>query len=509
MPGILDPQTQGLLQAAFAAMQASGPQRMPVSAGSVIGQAGTAGLQGYDAAQKAQLAELQARKLKMDLDLQESLTNGAGILGGLNDPDKMEAVGTRLALAGHPGGAALVNAAEKVRAKRAADASFATMKSQPALAPDPQEVAQAADDTSGQQTPAPAERAAKGGLFSTLLSSPFVGKEAGLLQSQLNDSKDANPESWLKHYERLATAHRSAQEKATEREFREAQKNTEPLVAVIKNGKPVMLPRSEAIGLAPANAGAVAQVVPDAHKDLHGDDYIATLPPGMQNVVKSIVAGKTSLNDASMRYGNREAMKERVLQADPTWMGNRFKNRQEFENPNGKTQLNVTAMQTAISHMGTTSELVDALQNKDLRAANAVVNRLRTELGKPEINNAEIAIQAVGNEMMRVFRQVGASEKETQEWIEKFNAAKNSPAQLRGALQTGATLLKGRMDAVNDLWKRTVDPTSDYQGLFSEKNNAALAKIGIVGKGIPLTDQPASTQKPARRWNPATGRIEG
>lgn len=220
MAGILDqnamsdPQTQGLLQAAFAALQASGPSRMPVSFGQALGQAGSAGVAGYDAGQQARLRDIQAQKAKLDLELQKSLQEGTGggVGGLLNDPDRMEAVGTKLALQGHPGGAALINAAEKIRAKRSAAAQFATMKqTAQTVQPDPQENAIAADQGTPAVEPATVQ---KGGLFAGLMNSPHVGQEAGLLQSQLNAAPNADPKEWMGHYERLATAHRSAQEHA-------------------------------------------------------------------------------------------------------------------------------------------------------------------------------------------------------------------------------------------------------------------------------------------------------
>jgi hypothetical protein len=120
--------------------------------------------------------------------------------------------------------------------------------------------------------------------------------------------------------------------------------------------------------------------VPDAHKDYHGDDYLATLPTGMGQLVKSIAEGKVDpAKAASMRYGNREALMQRVQQYDPTYNQTRSKVYADFTT--GKAAQNATAMNTVVAHMGTVSELVDAQKNGNLQTANAVVNRLRTELG--------------------------------------------------------------------------------------------------------------------------------
>jgi hypothetical protein len=55
--GILDPTTAALLQAGFAGLAASGPQRRPVSLGQVAGQAGQAGLGAYQNVQQQQMAQ--------------------------------------------------------------------------------------------------------------------------------------------------------------------------------------------------------------------------------------------------------------------------------------------------------------------------------------------------------------------------------------------------------------------------------------------------------------------
>lgn len=79
-----DPRTQGLLAAAFKGLEASGPSRLPMGLGQIIGQAGTAGLNEYQQAmlmaqKKKQAEALMAleqqkaamEKIKMDRALKE------------------------------------------------------------------------------------------------------------------------------------------------------------------------------------------------------------------------------------------------------------------------------------------------------------------------------------------------------------------------------------------------------------------------------------------------------
>lgn len=232
MAGILDssidPRTQGLLQAAFAGLQASGPSRMPVSLGQVLGQAGSAGMGAFNAQQQAQQQmeqrEIAIKKARMDLALQESLTGAAGeggILGkGMNDPDVMEAVGTRLAVAGHPGGAALINAAGRVREKRAAEQQVGIMKSAPGqtVVADTSQEGTGAFDMAGTTGPAMATTGGKPGLFSALIDSKYVGPQARAYQAQIDSAPAAgmDPNKWAGHFDRLSALHQAgvAQERA-------------------------------------------------------------------------------------------------------------------------------------------------------------------------------------------------------------------------------------------------------------------------------------------------------
>lgn len=516
MAGILDasdPVQQGLLQAAFSLMSSSGPSRMPVSFGQALGNAGQAGIQGYDSGQQAALRAIQIKKAAADAALTEKLTSGAGggILGGMNDPDLMEAVGTKLALAGHPGGAALVNAAERARAKRAAASTFSTMKS--GVAPDPQETEQAAD----LGTPAPATPSQ--GLFSGLMQSPYVGKEAGLLQSQLNSAKDANPESWMRHYERLSASHNSSQQRADAALERNLNLPKSMVIVQDKASPTGWSHRDtrtgEVIAGAPppnTSGSAAGEVIPAQHKDLHGDDYLATLPTGMSSLVKKIAAGEVDPSKASsMRYGNREAIMQRVLQYDPGYTAGRTKAFASFTNPDGKIGSNIRSLNMSISHLGTFNDLFQALNNGNLMVANAAKNRLAAELGKPEINNIKLTQQAVGEELMRVFREVNASESEAKAFADRLSP-NLSPSGAIGAVQTAGKLLTGRLDSINGSWKRSANTDMDFPRLIDEKTAVALKKMGVsMGDAPAKGDEapaPSAARKATHRYNPATGRLE-
>jgi hypothetical protein len=494
----MDPRTQGILQAAFALMKASGASRMPVGMGEALGQAGAAGTSAYAQAQEAELAKKMKRMQIAQAEQELAQRQQMGSVD-MNNPESLRRYGI---LTKKP---EYITHAERIEKEQEKAKEVAGMRSQTeVIPPDPQEVALAADQ--GTPPPSPAV-AKKGGIFGELQKAPFpdVATEAAARQAEVDRGTTRDPEKIRAERDRLygmVEKRLQLQDAGSGMHVVKDPSSSTGWSYLNTSGKKL----KDAPPPASAAAQSVNDVVPAAHKDWHGTDYLETLPTGMAASVKAMAEGKMDLKGASMRYGNQEAQRQRVLQYDPTFTQQRYKNRQAFEDPNGKTGQNITAMNTVISHMGTVSELTDALKNGKQQTVNAIVNRIRTEFNNPAINDAQLAIQAMGNELMRVFRQVGASEQETKAWESRFNAAKGDPAYLRSALKVGAELLQGRIDAVDDQWKRSMGTEEGYPNLLSAKSKTALERIN--GTGIATTAQPGATPSRIRKFNPATGRIE-
>lgn len=177
-----------------------------------------------------------------------------------------------------------------------------------------------------------------------------------------------------------------------------------------------------------------------------------------EEVINAIVEGRMAIPGGfALRAPYWQDAIARVAQKDPnfdaTKYGARAAARRTFAS--GPEARNVTALNTVIGHLGTLDEMATALEGKDLRVANMVINRIRTELGDPRVQNFDTAKQAVAEETMRVFRQVGASEAEARAWGERIHAS-GSPQQLRGVIATLGELLESRVNAIAQQFERTV-----------------------------------------------------
>lgn len=246
-----DPRTMGILGLGLAMQRASGPSMMPRSLGSIMGEAGTEGLGIYAKARQQQTQDAMTRQtmalnaLKMqkeaaDLELQRQLTS-SGLFGNMSDPDKLEALGTRLAAGGHAGGASLIAQAEKIRQRRQEQQTADSFKSRPGVlgagvttnSPQGQALlsnlsgdqefdravldAQNEALNSNPRLKPQAMEAPRQGLFAPLVTSPYVGQFAQQLQGQLDTTSGLNPQQWLQQYDRLQQQHVSSTNQASAR----------------------------------------------------------------------------------------------------------------------------------------------------------------------------------------------------------------------------------------------------------------------------------------------------
>jgi len=245
--------------------------------------------------------------------------------------------------------------------------------------------------------------------------------------------------------------------------------------------------------------GDVPGAVPSKDQDKHGDAYLATLSPSIAGEVKTIAEGRMNISAMGYRGAARSAMMERVSQYDPdfdqTQWAARSSTRRDFAA--GQAAKNITAINTAIGHLGTMNELATAMNNHDMVAANKVVNTIRTQLGDPSINNYGLAATAVSDEMMRVFRQVGASDAEAARWEKSFKSDL-STGQLKGSMGTAVKLLGSRAEALHDQWTNTMGDVIKAPEVIHPRSQEVLKQLGVkldVGE----KDKPVSPAKAATR----------
>lgn len=232
---------------------------------------------------------------------------------------------------------------------------------------------------------------------------------------------------------------------------------------------------------APAQADAM---------NLHGPDFMATLPPNIQSQVKAIVEGRAPYPTGMLLktpYGQQLA--QYVTQTDPTFeSGNataRVASRKEFETggPNSVAGT-ITAGNAAIQHLGEASNAAEKLSTVSSGSLgpltgmlNSGINAYQSGKQAPEVSNFNNIIARFGEEATKFYRGIGGSEADVQRDIANLSPTM-SPDQLRGAIQTQVRLMTDKIQALQTRWNTAMGPMVPDFPIISGKTQGVIDKIG-------------------------------
>lgn len=190
---------------------------------------------------------------------------------------------------------------------------------------------------------------------------------------------------------------------------------------------------------------------------------------------------------------SRELM-EKVAKKYPDYDATRFDEKRAavLAFGTGKQGQAVLALNNAIAHMDTLSELTDALQNGDVRQVNRIANLWASETGGPAPSNFDAAKGIVTEEVSKAVLPGGGGVQERLEIAANAQNAK-SPEILKGVIKTWRKLLSGQMTNMRQQYKRTTG-LDNFDEMMSPQALRELQGEGpaIVGDGPP----PSNDQLP-------------
>jgi hypothetical protein len=153
----------------------------------------------------------------------------------------------------------------------------------------------------------------------------------------------------------------------------------------------------------------------------------------------------------------------------------------------GPSSRRVTANNTAINHLDTMSKLATDLGNSDIRVANAAATAFAKATGSPAPANFDAARQLVAAEVIKAVVANGGGVKEREEAANQFSRA-NSPAQLKGVVNTYKELLAGQLDTLGQQYESGTGRKD-----FESKLTPATKKVFDTVRG--KTEAPAAPVK--------------
>lgn len=203
---------------------------------------------------------------------------------------------------------------------------------------------------------------------------------------------------------------------------------------------------------------------------------IEQFEPAIQERARNIAAGREAMPNITRGDLTAQQTQQAVRMLDPNFSGNRFKYRQEWENPNKITGRTRVANNTAIAHAGELSELVDQLPDTGVRTLNAAKNWWKGETTDPALMQWKATASLLADEITKVMVPTGGTQQDRMEQLEKLNP-QNGRAAINGVLKQYTKLLKGKTDALTADWQKNMGPTAEQPEILDLKAQEGVAKL--------------------------------
>jgi hypothetical protein len=202
-----------------------------------------------------------------------------------------------------------------------------------------------------------------------------------------------------------------------------------------------------------------------------------TTPEHIENMAQLIANRQVpALSGYALRSPVGAQIMSRVSQIDPKYQAGDFQVALNTEKrfTGGKEGGQVKSFNVGLDHLGTLRGLVDALDNGNLPDINRIAQEYAKRTGQPAPTNFDAAKKIVGDEIVKAIVGAGGGVSDREEIGKSLNRA-NSPAQLKGVIDTYIKLMKGQLGGLQQQYEAGTRKT-DFRERFLSP--AALSVTG-------------------------------
>jgi len=148
------------------------------------------------------------------------------------------------------------------------------------------------------------------------------------------------------------------------------------------------------------------------------------------------------------------AIMSKVMEINPAYDSKNFASAQQTLTAfsKGSEAQKVRSFNVALAHLDTLGQLTDALNNGNLPLVNKLGNVISQQTGAPSVTNFTAAKAIVGNEIVKAIVGAGGGVEDRAK-AQATLAAANSPAQLKGVIDTYKTLMGGQLSGLKQQYE--------------------------------------------------------
>ena len=221
-----------------------------------------------------------------------------------------------------------------------------------------------------------------------------------------------------------------------------------------------------------------------------GTDYSQPLKNSGQEAQAQAIQDGRAPPIANPRTPAQQAVMGRVYANNPDFDAKDYgthTNGLKYWLGNGQGAKNLIAQNTSFSHLGTLQDMSASLKSGGLPAWNAVVNRITTANGQPEVTDFEAGKKIVGDEVVKAISGAGGGTESDRAEVAAILDPVKSPEQMAGAIGTLRKLIAGKMEAYERAYTAGTG-RNDFRSLLSPEAASYLPQggKGAGGNALPV-----------------------
>lgn len=189
-----------------------------------------------------------------------------------------------------------------------------------------------------------------------------------------------------------------------------------------------------------------------------------SLPLADRDIVKQLVSGKALMADlvkSRGAAGTKDIARytAQAMLVDPNFSINnnkiKFVANQKWNDPNGKSFMNRSSMNTAMSHMATTYQAAINLGNTNIPKWNNIANWTSQNTGNPALTSFVYDLTVLAGEVASAYKGGNAPTDQETEKIYNSMSGSMSPSQIKGVFDNASKLMAGKLRSVAQEYKQT------------------------------------------------------
>lgn len=206
------------------------------------------------------------------------------------------------------------------------------------------------------------------------------------------------------------------------------------------------------------------------------------VPPGQQFTDQSVEQTAQMIANGQIPMITGFALKTpwgqqvvaRVGQIKPDYQGSTYKTETATKEAfaKGPEARSVRSLNVAMDHLDTLGQLADAMQNGDIQRVNQLKQIWQRETGSPAPTNFNAVRLIVGNEVVKAVTPSGGGVADREEIARQLDA-KQSPAQLQGAIAAFHSLMGGQLAGLKRQYEQGTGQ-QDFERFLSPRVKQAL-----------------------------------